>query len=236
MTAQLDHATDVEAFFARLDERIKQTDAIDNAFYRRFRSGGLSKEQLQLFADNYYLYIRTFPQILAGLSHRVDDESIRVELAKTIVSELGDGEAGKAHFLLFERAIGALGVTPHQIDEVDHLPEATALVEGIRQMFLRDDPAVALGAHYTIEFTGLPMITSLYEGFRTYPGSTTESMEYFYLHLLVESEHVEWITAGVRPNLGVPEREQAVEHGALHMAELLGNFWGGLDRAIAKAA
>lgn len=224
--------TTTDVFFAHLDSEIAQTGAIENDFYSRFRQGGMSQAELKFFADQYYYYIRTFPQILAGLSSRVDLEPVRAELAKTIVSELGGGDPDKIHFKMFERAIAPLDVTVDPIDEVDHIPEAAGLVDGIRALFLHDSIPAAIGGHYTIEQTGLPMISSLYEGFRTYPQSTYESMEYFYLHLLVEHEHVAWITRAVEPYLGDPAGRAEVERGALTIAGLLAAFWQGLSREL----
>jgi pyrroloquinoline-quinone synthase len=222
-------------FFASLDERIAASTAWENDFYRWFRKGGMSRSELKIFADQYFYYIRTFPQILAGLSHRVDIESVRAQLAKTVVSELGDGDPDRIHFRMFENALAAVGVSVDPIDEVTHIPEASALVDGIRELFLNDSVHAALGAHYTIEQTGLPMISSLYEGFRTLEGSTIESMEYFYLHLLVEHEHVEWITAAVAPYLDESDARADIERGAMRMTTLLGNFWAGLARELVAA-
>lgn len=217
-------------FFESLDAEIDKTDAKDNAFYARFREERLQRQELQFFCDQYFYYIRTFPQILAGLSHRVADETVRVELAKTIVSELGDGDVSKIHFELFKNAVAPLGVEISDWQTISHIAEANGLVDGIRELFLEGPIPAALGAHYTIEYTGLPMIECLYEGFRQYPGWTVESMEYFHIHMLVETEHVEWISSAVEGAL--PEDSDVVRKGALEMAHLLGSFWSGVDAAI----
>ena len=222
----------IESFFDRLDGVIATSSAVNNEFFDAFRRGGLNESQLQVFADQYYYYIRTFPQILAGLSHRVEHESIRVALAKTVVSELGNGEPGQIHFEMFERAIGQLGVAPKDIREVEHITEVVALVEGIREQFLEGSLAVALGGHYVIEQTGLPMMINLYEGFRTYPLSTVGSLEYFYLHLLVEQDHVIWIKSAVRQLLTDSAEPSEVERGVTHFINLLSDFWRGLYGAV----
>lgn len=219
---------DTADFFARLDDAIVSTGMNDNPLYERFRRGGISREQLERFSEQYFYYIRTFPQILAGLAARVEEEAVRVELAKTIVSELGNGEPGKIHFQLFENAIAPMGVKLADIDDTPRIPVADALVDGIRDLFLRDSTFAAIGGHYTIELAGLPMISSMYEGFRTFPESTIESMEYFYLHLLVEHEHVEWITAAVSQHLDDPASIAEIERGALVIGNLLREFWNGL--------
>ncbi|WP_406451885.1 iron-containing redox enzyme family protein [Streptomyces sp. NBC_00876] len=223
----------LDEFFTGLNAEVKATDCVDNDFFAAFRAQKLTVDDVQRFADQYYLYIRTFPQILAGLAHRVDNEEIRRELAKTIVSELGGGgEGGMGHYKMFKNSCEPLGIEVAKAGSIDYLPETTALVEGIRTLFLEGSVEAALGGHYTIELSGLPMINSFYEGFRALPGSTVESMEYFYLHLLIEREHVEWIHAAVEQATGGPESRAEIERGALLIAGLLGDFWGALHREL----
>jgi pyrroloquinoline-quinone synthase len=222
--------TSQEAFFEQLNTDIRATQCIENPFFKAFRNNEISLEQTKVFADQYYLYIRTFPQILAGLSARVDSEVVRKELAKTVVSELGGG-GGEIHFQLFEQACKPLGIELKLLDEAEYFPETIALVEGIRTMFLEDTVETALGGHYTIELSGLPMIKSLYDGFREFPGSDVISLEYFYLHLLIEREHVEWIHTAVQEVAG-PNMEADIHRGAIGMATLLGNFWNALHKAL----
>ncbi|MFG2484191.1 TenA family transcriptional regulator [Streptomyces virginiae] len=225
----------LDDFFSSLNAAVKSTDCVDNDFFRAFRAQQLDVDGVLKFADQYFLYIRTFPQILAGLAHRVDNEEIRRELAKTIVSELGGGgEGGMGHYKMFQNACSPLGIDIAEAGTIEYLPETAALVDGIRSLFLEGSVEAALGGHYTIELSGLPMINSFYEGFRVLPGSTVESMEYFYLHLLIEREHVEWIHAAVEQATGGPESRAEIRRGALLIAELLGNFWGALHREIVQ--
>lgn len=101
----------LDDFFSSLNAAVKSTDCVDNDFFRAFRAQQLDVDGVQRFADQYFLYIRTFPQILAGLAHRVDNEEIRRELAKTIVSELGGGgEGGMGHYKMFQNACSPLGI------------------------------------------------------------------------------------------------------------------------------
>jgi pyrroloquinoline-quinone synthase len=222
----------VEEVFARLDQLIESVPVDKNRFYDSFRARDLTKDELQFFADQYFYYIRTFPQILAGLSHRVESETVRVELAKTIVSELGEGLQGKKHFELFQKVMRAVGVEVSDIHMIKHIPESEALVQGLREIFLKEPPIVAIGGHYTIEKVGLGMIHNLYEAFRRYPTITVEDMEYFYLHLFLEADHVAWISEAVKQHIDDPSSRRQLEEGALRVAKLLADFWEGLYQNI----
>lgn len=213
----------------RLKTVVDESGINENRFFRSFQAAPLDKDELATAFQQYYYYIRTFPQILAGLSHRVDSEEVRLELAKTVVSELGQGH-GPAHFQMFESLMQSVGITLDDYRTVDHIPEAEALVDGLRAMFLEGPTDRAVGGHYTIEETGLPMIKALYEGFRHQDGVTTESLGYFYLHLFLEADHVSWISDAVRHVADDPARARDVEEGAAEVAGLLSQFWEGLCR------
>jgi pyrroloquinoline-quinone synthase len=126
----------------------------------------------------------------------------------------------------------AVGIEVSDYREVKHIPESEALVQGLRQIFLKDPPIVAIGGHYTIEKVGLGMIHNLYEAFRRYPSITVEDMEYFYLHLFIEQDHVAWISEAVKQHVDDPESRAQLEEGALRVAKLLADFWEGLYQNI----
>jgi hypothetical protein len=70
-----------ETLIAEIKELIQESGINTNEFYRTFRRNQLDPSTLKLVFQQYYYYIRTFPQILAGLSARVDSELIRMKRA-----------------------------------------------------------------------------------------------------------------------------------------------------------
>jgi pyrroloquinoline-quinone synthase len=218
------------ALVAKIKRMVVDSNINQNEFYRTFRSKRIPPPALKAAFQNYYYYIRTFPKILAGLSARVDNETIRMKLARTVVSELGDNGEGKAHFVMFEDVLAAVGVQLDDWETAQHIPEAEALVEGLRSLFLVKPCNYALGAHYVIEEFGFPMIVALYEGFRQYDNWTHESFAYFYLHLLIEANHVDWIGDAVLEAADSERSSREIEQGAGEVLALLARFWSGLNR------
>jgi len=205
-----------------------------NAFYKTFRQAPLPPATLKKVFQQYFYYIRTFPQILAGTSHRTESEVIRMKLARTVVSELGDG-VGEAHFIMFERVLAGVGIQLDDWKKVEYIPEASALVAGLRRIFLEGSTEQAIGAHYIIEEFGFPMIANLYEGFRLYDGWQHEDFTYFYLHMLVETDHVEWISDAVMEAAREARNGNDILEGAADVLNLLTRFWDGLNRVAAHA-
>lgn len=220
-----------DAVFNAIKLEISRLNLNDHSFYHEFRKGPWPKETLRKIFQEYYYYIRTFPQILAGLTSRVESESVRVQLAKTIVSELGAGH-GPAHFEMFEKVLDACDVKLSPYDKVNYLPTTVNLVEGLRSLFNVDSPDAAVGGHFTIEETGLMMIHHLYEGFRHYPEIDVQAMEYFHLHLFLESAHVDWISRAVEDRAKDVTRQQDLIRGGIVVANLLNEFWLGLKGVL----
>lgn len=208
---------------------IAESGINENVFYQTFRKEPLPLEVLKEVFQQYYLYIRTFPQILSGLAPRVDDELIRMKISRTVVSELGDGE-GDAHFIMFEKVLKGIGVELDDYRVVKHAPETEDLVGSLRRLFLEESPNRAIGAHYVIEEFGFPMIVNLYEGFRLYSGWEHEDYNYFYLHILIESNHVDWIQDALLAAALEPSAREEIVSGAAEVLDALNAFWKGLNR------
>lgn len=218
-----------DVVIARIKELIEESNINDNEFYRTFRATTLPAPILKEVFQQYYYYIRTFPQILAGTSHRVTNETIRMKLARTVVSELGDG-IGDPHFRMFERVLDSVGVRLEDWETTSYITEAENLVQGLRNLFLEKPYNFAIGAHYVIEEFGYPMIVALYEGFRRYEGWRHEAFAYFYLHMLVEADHVDWIRAALLEAATDDAAAEQILQGARMVLELLSSFWSGLNR------
>ncbi|MFJ9772642.1 TenA family transcriptional regulator [Kitasatospora sp. NPDC101157] len=214
---------------SRIKQMIEESGINQNSFYQTLRKEPLPREVLKEVFQQYFYYIRTFPQILAGLAARVDDEVIRLKSARTVVSELGDGR-GDAHYVMFEKALKGIGVELDDYRTVQHAPEAENLVANLRRLFLEESPNYSIGAHYVIEEFGFPMIVNLYEGFRLYDGWDHEDFNYFYLHILIEANHVDWVHDAL---LSAAKDEASCEEllkGAGQVLDALNQFWAGLNR------
>ncbi|WP_254446391.1 iron-containing redox enzyme family protein [Pantoea sp. CCBC3-3-1] len=221
---------------ATIRKMIDDSGINENSFYKTFQKEALPLETVKEIFQQYYYYIRTFPQILSGLAPRVDDELIRLKICRTVVSELGDGK-GDAHFIMFEKALAGIGVKLDDYNKITHMQEAENLVTDLRRLFLQESPTFSLGAHYVIEEFGFPMIANLYEGFRLYKGWVHEDYNYFYLHILIECNHVDWIQDAMLAAATDEKSKSEILEGAKQVLFSLNNFWQGLNNlAIKKAA
>ncbi len=223
---------DLRAICLQIDQKIHETGCNTNPFYGLIKSRPLQVPELKFFADQIYLNMMHFPRAIAGLSARVEEDAVCAELAHTVVVELGEGKPGRAHSELFEKALVPMGISVADWRSAYHTPATLALVQGVRELFLSGPTLAALGGNYALEKTGLPMLQALYEGFRRLPGSSVASMEYFYLHLAVEAEHIESMAGALGIALKRPEDAALIEEGAVRVGRLLNDFWVAIHRGI----
>jgi len=230
-----DTISDGMATVNRIKDMIQESGINENQFYKTLQKAPLAPEVMKEVFQQYFLYIRTFPAILSGLAPRVDDELIRMKISRTVVSELGDMH-GDPHFLMFEKALTGIGVELDDYRTVKHAPETEELVGTLRRLFLEESPNCAIGAHYVIEEFGFPMIVNLYEGFRLYPGWKHEDYLYFYLHILIEANHVDWIQDATLAAARSDTARTEILRGASEVLDALNAFWIGLNRIATTVA
>jgi pyrroloquinoline quinone (PQQ) biosynthesis protein C len=74
-------------------------------FFLRFQAEYLSRRQLQAFFRQYHYFCKHFVKVLEALLYAtpINEVEMRVELIKTLHSELGSGSYERAHVKLLER-------------------------------------------------------------------------------------------------------------------------------------
>src|SRR2546422_42649 len=98
-------------FLDALVQELKDHPVNTNVFFQAFKDQHLGRRQLQTFLRQYHYFCKHFVKVLEGLLYKtpVGALEMRVELAKTLHSELGNGCAEQAHSRLLERFAAAVG-------------------------------------------------------------------------------------------------------------------------------
>lgn len=101
-------------FHQEMRRLVLEHGAINNSYLHRFRSGDLTDQEIKEFATEFYNFVRFFPQILVTQLVNTENEQIADELTKVLYSELGGGEAGRRHELLYRDFLRSLGIDVHE--------------------------------------------------------------------------------------------------------------------------
>jgi pyrroloquinoline quinone (PQQ) biosynthesis protein C len=230
----------------QLLREITSQPALENDFYRKWMSGSLPIEELEVFARNYGAWVKSFPDALAVLIAATDDLDAKGEYVKTLYSEMGYGNPRKAHSVLLDdffrelaRRLGEGGRLERNRLERDFeaLPSTRALIEGERELY--GDARMSFGAQLALEWQAYTMLRKLYDGARNYlplwpdPDEFHEACEYFYAHIgAAEKDHKEESLNAVRRYARDEESLARIVEGYHRHLLLIADFWQGIYEAV----
>ena len=222
--------------------------ALDNDFYRHWRSGSLPYGQVEVFAREFYARtVNTSVMVALSVLH-TQDLAARVECVKNLYSEYGNGDASKAHLLLLEEfltglltRLGGKEVDADTLRNAEPLATTTAFSAGQRSLFTDDDQRVVQGALLGQEHLAYSMLVRLYEGVRNYKDlygedEFHECCEYFYLHIgEAEKEHKEQAVVSAAQVCRSDGDFARVREGFDGFLDLTAGYWAGVHGAMLAA-
>jgi pyrroloquinoline-quinone synthase len=215
-------------FYGEIKKVVKGHEAIDNDFINRFARGEISDDEFIRFSIEFYHFTREWPEILAKLLVSTENENDAYELTGILVSELGSGDSGKRHELLYRRYLRSIGLKPEDLVKRTQLPTTKAWLDGMRDYF-SSDHANALGAEFALENMAIPMWDKLLPGLKIMKERKYKDMDmlYFTFHRELESTHEDAMenVIGVHSN---DQKDKFIE-SAKGILELEKNFWLGLS-------
>lgn len=217
-----------------LTQELEAKPVNHNNFYKRFRDETLSQEQLRRFAKQYFWFCDQFITVLVGLIYNTPSNqgAMRLELIKTLYSEMGYGKEENIHLNLLRRFTTALGINEEELQTVTPTPKVAAYIEGLDELFTRSDFRKAVGAEFGVEVTAALEFTYLSPGIEKYKQFTKQDIYFFPFHLAEEELHSDWLTQAVLNICQTEEDLALIREGALKAADLWGEFWEGMEAYV----
>ena len=162
-------AADADAFVDSLVGELTRHPVNSNRFFQTFLTQRLAKSQLQEWLGQYHYFCKQFVKVLEGLLSRtpVDELEMRVQLVKTLHSELGSGRSEQAHIRLLER-FAAAGLNETGLQRISPLPEVAEYLAVLHRLFIEADYLAALGAELAVEVTAAAEFRYFYPGLLRY--------------------------------------------------------------------
>ena len=129
-----------------LDELLRIMDAKHHWAWEHFAGGALTKDQLRIhFQQEYFVYVRDFPVLLARIHSHNPPASVRRMLAENIYEEdTGGLSLGKSHPELFLTMMEGLGYNAKDFEHVRPLPASRTYRAWLDRM--SNHPQWVLGA------------------------------------------------------------------------------------------
>jgi len=205
----------------KLDALVGRWHLLQHPFYQAWTAGRLTRDDLRLYAAQYYRHVQAFPEYLKLLAGRADD-SLRPLVEENLAEELSPG---RTHPELWRDFAAAVGVSGAELDAAAPRPETTALVETFRRLCAEGAPAEAVAALYAYESQVPEIAAKKIEGLQRFYGvSEPKGIAYFAVHEEADVRH----RAAWRGWLAANDGEQ--NGRALAAAErALRALWGALD-------
>jgi pyrroloquinoline-quinone synthase len=214
-------AGSAKTMLEELDGLIEKYHLLKHPFYRAWTEGTLSKESLQLYAEQYYQHVRAFPENLkqlAGRSNGSLGDLVEENLAEE-VDPLGP------HPLLWRHFAESLGVNDAALDDARPLPGIAALLDTFDEVTSKGTLAQAAASFYAYEAQVPEIATQKISGLRQFYDITEpRALAYFAVHEEADVRHRaawrEWLAA----------QGDSETSGVLQAAErTLQALWGALD-------
>src|SRR5271154_5220718 len=147
-----------------LDALIEEHHLLKHPFYRAWTEGKLSRESLQLYAEQYYQHVRAFPENLQQLANRA--EGRLAELVEENLAEELDSMG--PHPLLWRQFAESLGVSESALDDARPLPGIAALLDTYDEVVSQGTMTQAVASFYAYEAQVPEIATQKLSGLRRF--------------------------------------------------------------------
>src|SRR5215467_13352805 len=185
----------------KIDAAIAEKNLLKHPFYQDWQAGKLTRESLQLYAEQYYRHVEAFPQHLQVLAARAD-ESLKPVVMENLEEELNPAQP---HPRLWRDFAEALGVNPVQMASSASLPGTEYVVAKFREICSNRSAAEAVAALYAYEAQVPEIATTKIDGLKKFYGITEpKALAYFEVHEEADKAHRaawrEWLEANAAGN------------------------------------
>jgi len=170
----------------KIDAAIARKHLLQHPFYLDWQAGKLSREELQLYAAQYYRHIEAFPKHLRVLAAR-SEGPVRDVILENLAEE---EDPSGPHPKLWRDFAAALGVSEEDITCCPALPAAQAVVETFREIAGDRTVAEAVAALYAYESQVPEIAATKIAGLREFYGvRSSEAIAYFRVHEDADKAH-----------------------------------------------
>lgn len=205
----------------KIDAAIAEKNLLKHPFYQDWQAGKLTRESLQLYAEQYYKHVEAFPQHLKVLAGRAD-ESLKPVVLENLAEEENPAQP---HPKLWRDFAGALGVGEEAMTKSASLPGTAHVVAKFGEICAERGVAEAVAALYAYEAQVPEIATTKIDGLKKFYGITEpKGLAYFEVHEEADKAHRaawrEWLEANAAGN------EEAI---LASTNEALDALWGALS-------
>jgi len=206
---------------------------LKHPFFKRLNSGELSKQQIQMFAIDYYFYCQCFPQLLGYAAAKIVDDETRMPIIKNLWEEHGEGDIRKSHRVLYTNFLNSLDLTADEIFSSKPSMSTEKYINDLLTIcnngtFLDVLALVGPGTEY---FASQEFLI-IYEGLSKYDFGRKLDLEYWEIHIEIDDHHSSETLNVIKPYLTSEQNKRSVFNNSFKTIELELMFWDELNKWI----
>jgi len=203
---------------------------ISHSFFDRIPKADLSQGQVATFLGQWWHPLHYFPSFLSRLISVTPRIEMKTAIAKILYQEVGEGDPGQAHEVIYVRTMTPLGFSEADLTGAAPLPATAKLVAAYAEA--SGELLTGLGFLYGTEVADLAMVSGIGSAVRRLTGA--KRLEWVEIHAQQEPEHV--ARANDTLSLDFSESEEtALIAGAEVMWKHWIAFFDELERRIFEA-
>jgi len=216
-------------FVRSLWEETRGHPAVTHPFLRRFAAGGLARWQIWGYASQHYRLVSFFTTYLEAVAARTPDARVREWLREILEDEYVKPQGfERSHPALYRQFLRTIGFEEGAWDGVEWLPATRAFVHTHMDLTLRSW-LLGLGAVGPGHEWAIPlMFPSLVAGIERSLALDPTALEYFHLHINLDTEHGRVLEEIMLRWATTEEAQAEISQGARASLSARAAFWSGL--------
>src|SRR5262245_21363310 len=143
---------------------------ISSPFFQKISGSGLTAGQVSTFLGQWWHPLHYFPVFLSRLLSVTPRIEMKTAISKILYQELGEGDAARAHEVIYINTMVPLGFDRAELAAAAPLPATARLVAAYSEASA--DLMHGLGFMYGTEVADLAMVSAIGAAVRTVTGAT----------------------------------------------------------------
>lgn len=219
----------ISEFFDCVHSRISLYDLLKHPFYKAWTRGDLTREDLRVYAEQYYWHVKFFPWNVLRLARRLPDGALRDAVMANFADEIGENPES-SHDSLWLKFVEGFGgsVVPHEKLSRE-MKDLLFFFDGISTY---GTPENALTAFYVYESQIPRVAEEKLRGLKQIYEADESTCEYFKLHTIADVAHADVWRQQIRGRLAAnPQAGREALVTADVAAKSLWNALTGIEQA-----
>lgn len=228
-------ASTSEGFVRELFAMVRERRSFGrHPLWHKIQDGKVPRDQMKIFAAQFFLQVREFPRAISALHSRCYDSVQRLRLAESLYEEeTGKISGSEPHPELFIRLGTGLGMKREELTEARPLPGTAALIDWFElstkdRSFDEGIAAINVAAEGQVPGNFEPFARALQKHY----GLSTQQVSFFDVHELADRDHSD-VGDHVLSHAELRDAErEKVRRAAERSVDLWWQFFDCMDRAI----